>query len=764
MKKTELIKKISEEFNLDEIKVSEYFDNIFETLAIAFTKNKNVNISEFGRFKVKEKKDEGGLKEKTVLFSPVKKFANDVNNNFNELSPVQIRLMGEKSLKHEVFAGEFPEDEVEDIILIDFEDEDKKEEVLIPEESPKEEPQIEPVPKEEPTKIVEILIPEFTEKEIIEEKIPLELTEETKEEIITVIKDSGEEIEASSIRIYDELEGIKFTQIIDFEFEDKIKFPGLISAGEKIISEVTTTIKQEDSLSEISEAITEDKIEEIIELEIPANTEEKIKETELTEGKEELAESTDEIKEEKTEPEITEGIDKKEIRAQNIFESVEDIVGEEISDNEFAIKESEKEEVTETQKTKEKEAETPKSNLELEAELLKMLDERKKIIEEIKKLENLDLEDLIDLTEPEKKDEVERPTLYEDDSLDKPKQDIFVDENGKILENLLKEFKSEDELKEKPGDEISEVTQHPENIGSSYVSEGLEKFEGAEESGKMPEENIEDLENLFGSIYGEGHESIFREPKDAEPHLNNPEMNVFDKLLGETEIKEDIVREDIEGKDKVDEPENVFVTFKTEKTGDSEKENDEQMKQDDTEAIKTYDDIFNLIEPNGKKNGKKHHKEIKKAETEKKFSSPLIKLIITIVILILLIFISIYVYQRSIYKPPEETPQVQTADSVKASVNDSIVYADTNKTEEKFGGNVVYNEEGFEIRETGKGFFIHFGSFDNQFELAKKIKELKEKNINLDYEKITLEEKEIYKIVVGPYNSIEEAKEIILKL
>ncbi|MCX6163872.1 MAG: SPOR domain-containing protein [Ignavibacteriae bacterium] len=130
------------------------------------------------------------------------------------------------------------------------------------------------------------------------------------------------------------------------------------------------------------------------------------------------------------------------------------------------------------------------------------------------------------------------------------------------------------------------------------------------------------------------------------------------------------------------------------------------------------------------------------------------------------IFISVYLYQKSVYKPYEENSQTQLApsDSTKTAGNDSVIYADTNKTKEAIEEDIVFDEDGFVINESEKGFYVQFGNFENQFELAKKIKELKEKHITPGYEEVTVEGKQIYRIKIGPYKSLNEAKSIIRKL
>lgn len=781
MKKKELIKKIAAEYDLDVIKVSEYFDSIFETLSASFIKNKSVNIFEFGKFKVKTKLGEEGEKQKTVQFSPVKKFAHGVNYNFNELSPMQIRVLDDKSLTEKTIEEEYCEDEIEEILLIDFGDKslevEKPEDILIPEETHQEiiseEIELKVVPEkeeilipeetkqdilheeieseEEPKEEEKLLIPEITENDVLSEKIPHEITEATDIEVTADIipETKGSVIKTETIKeqqsikldnekIFKELSEIIFLDTGLPALEKEIEQPELISKDKKVISEAVTTIipeeKQEELIPDLKEISKES--EEIIQQEIPGIIEEKIEEKGDIQS-------------------VTEQTEKDKKETQDIFEEI--------------IEEDEKGTF-----------DTPKTNLELEAELLKILDERKKILEEIKKLESEDLEDLLEPTEEINLPDEQEQNLFDEDILDKPKQNIFVDENGKILENLLKDFKSTEELSEQHEDiiqgpvEDEEIIQEKEeeqkeeiieDIDKEFIHkdiiEDIEKKEEIEDVKYSSEENIGNLENLFGSIYGEyTDKTIIPEPEENEPQIKNPEMNVFDKLLDEQIKEEDNLNKDITPYNK---PENEFVTFKTEKTEESKpKEEKESSPIKKTEAIKTYDDIFNLIEPNGKKNGKKPE-EVKKEEPTKKFP-PILKLIIPLVILIIVIFIVVYIYERKVYKPYEEIPQTQTVDSTKTRSTDSIIYADTVKKEEAINEETVFEEEGFVIKQSEKGFFVHFGNFENQFELAKKIKELKEKNIIMEYEKITTEGKETYKIKAGPYKSLKEAKAVIPKL
>ncbi len=93
MIKQELIKNIVRKFNVEEIKAADFVDGIFNAMAGAFADGKNVNIPEFGKFRVINKSIEG-KRIKYVSFSPAKKFADDVNENFTGLKTVITSISG----------------------------------------------------------------------------------------------------------------------------------------------------------------------------------------------------------------------------------------------------------------------------------------------------------------------------------------------------------------------------------------------------------------------------------------------------------------------------------------------------------------------------------------------------------------------------------------------------------------------------------------------------------------------------------------------
>jgi nucleoid DNA-binding protein len=845
-----LIKKIASEFNAEETEVSEYFDSIFESLAAAFVKNKNVNISDFGKFKIKTHPGEEGEKQRTVFFSPVKKFADEVNYNFGELPPVQIRVLDDKFLKGKLIEEVFSGDEFEDIILIDFneqeipyesvekeaevsgvKEESAWEEILIPEETihdgvfSKEEQAVkedilipegtehEPVfSKEEQAIKEDILIPEGTEHEPVFSKeeqaikenilipeepkheIPFEkIPEDKKEEPAPVIPDliaepaadKNEEIFTEKDKILVQLGGVKFPEIILPDFEEIIETKKLTYKDKKIISDAAIVIKpvipEEKAVKETpkeeaetiifkaSDKREEEKKEEVI---LPhAVFEKETEEIPAVIPDEIFAESTEPVLPEKEEAEVQSPPDdtkedKKEevIKPQDIF--IDDLVTEESTDS--------------IPEEKEIFPEEKKSNLQLEAELLKMLDERRKILEEIKKLEEVDTDDLIDISKVSAVPAEDKPRLIEDSTLDVSRQNIFVNDEDKDIESLLKSFESESGIPE-------ETEAKNKTAGEEGIKEGEEtsipeepKTEGDLINEKLyTGEDINELEGLMGSLYGSDVDKInLPEPKEVEPHHNNLEMKVFDRLLEEPGNEEKISdtekikteEEEKTGSTSLSELESMFVNFRTEKTEDDiikgeKKETPINAEPEvmNTEAIKTYDDIFNLLEPNGKKKEEKKSEPVK--ETPGKKYPPYLKILIPAVIILMIIIVSIIFYGKVVYKKEsKQLPVTVPIDSTKVAASDSVVFADTNKVKVTQEEDVVYDENDIIIKEGENGFYIQLGQYENQFELAKKIKELKNKKIFPGYEEVTLEGKQVYRLRIGPYKTLREAKAIIPKL
>jgi nucleoid DNA-binding protein len=835
MKKEILIKQIASEFNVDEIKVSEYFDSIFETLAVAFIKNKNVNISEFGKFKIKTKKDAEGEKQRTVLFSPVKKFADEINYNFSDLAPVQIRLLD--SAGNFSAGGDYEDYEAEEILLIEFDEEPdklteevppqqaeiliteeekpeipllekRKEEILIPEQEKPEMPTLEAEKKDK-----EILIHEAVTAEIPAEKIP----EEEKSVEFS--------LEEERKRIAGEIEKIKFPEKIFVYNKEELKPVEILSAAKKTSLDSTLYIKEKPTeekpqnifvVDEIKtdETITPAQEEEKIDDEIEklkalfsetkgaAEENKELPEAEVEETPKEETELPSEIKEADSYENISEEPQKEpeSVTGQDVFpdetiytekENSEENVPEEIQEIPSDNAVTEQEENTETEKKDESEEEIPKTSLELEAELLQMLEERKKIIEEINKLENYDLEDVVDISGPKINGDDETPKLHDESTLDRPRQNIFVDEEGKIFEDLLNLISGDENPKTEFPKEGESITSEKEEIIPEPEKDEIKNIEQEEKTDDLPKEEnkmfleesgFSNLENILSGLPEKVSEPPEKQKEETPLQFtNNIELKVFDKLLNEPEEAPAEMR--IEPEQKTEESEltsmsdleEMFRNFKTEKSEDEaiEEKRREEIPEVKTpeeiaetkETIKTYDDISNLMGTEKPKEVEKP-KETVHEEPQKKKLHPLIRLGILLGIVVLIIFTFIFIYEKLVYKSsesPKQLPISSPVDSTKTEGSDSVIYADTNKTAD-IDEETVFEKEDKVIKESPKGFYIEFGEFENQFVLAKEIKTLKDKGITPGYEEVKSEGKIYYKIKLGPYNSLKEAKSILQKL
>lgn len=107
MDKEELVIKLAEEFGISSIDIYNFVNGVVDSLGSALEKGKNVNIEQFGRFKVLSRKNEKGEEYRFVSFSPVKKFVKDVNYKYNDLETFPIDDSEEELYEdsHETFEG-----------------------------------------------------------------------------------------------------------------------------------------------------------------------------------------------------------------------------------------------------------------------------------------------------------------------------------------------------------------------------------------------------------------------------------------------------------------------------------------------------------------------------------------------------------------------------------------------------------------------------------------------------------------------------------
>ncbi len=78
----EIVRLISKNLSISEDKIYEFYISLFKEISNALLKGKNINIPEFGKFRLKKGK---------VKYSPVRKFAKEVNHNFCDLKPSIVK-------------------------------------------------------------------------------------------------------------------------------------------------------------------------------------------------------------------------------------------------------------------------------------------------------------------------------------------------------------------------------------------------------------------------------------------------------------------------------------------------------------------------------------------------------------------------------------------------------------------------------------------------------------------------------------------------
>ncbi len=91
MTKEDIIRSISEEFKISELESISFYENIFRYIESSFRKNRNLNITDFGKFNIIEKPGKTGEKMQHLKFSPAKKLATEINYNYSNLAKILFK-------------------------------------------------------------------------------------------------------------------------------------------------------------------------------------------------------------------------------------------------------------------------------------------------------------------------------------------------------------------------------------------------------------------------------------------------------------------------------------------------------------------------------------------------------------------------------------------------------------------------------------------------------------------------------------------------
>ena len=572
MKKEDIIKIIAGEFNVSEIEVMNYFDDIFDTLIECFRKNKNVNISEFGKFFLRIRLNTEGVKEKIIKFSPVKKLADDVNYNFNNLTKVRLRTLEERALDDIVKLQEADINLPEDLVIP--ETIEKPEEIIIEKETPSKE-QVEPVSDtKEGIHVKEVEMDSGDIKESIED---IRVEKKTKDEE----EDKGFDVDTEMRSFL--LEHIGYTKRKEEKLEE-----------DKQAAEII----EEEKLEEKDKALSKDKFKEELE-KITAEREKLIaeidelhpekKETEKEE--EQSAPQELDIILEKEEPLPTEKIEPEKEEEKFVPQELDIILEKEeplLTEQTELEKEEEQIISTELDKILEKEEPLPTEKTELEKEEEQIIStELDKILEKEEPLptEKIELEKEEEKTEPE--EEKDQPVPKELDKItDEDKYQTELEIKKDLDETVIEETESkEDEKQPVPQEldkvpdldlsqrtedvkkEIEEIFAERNRILSEIVELDLEKPGTEEEPGFKQQEEIE-VEDII-----EKEEEVIEDVKSTKEEVSEESIPEKDEGDEQKDIEESIPEKDEISK-MIEERKRILEKIESYKTEEFKKSSD----------------------------------------------------------------------------------------------------------------------------------------------------------------------------------------------
>lgn len=807
MNKIELINLIADDFKISKIDASEYLEALLDVLSKSFRKGKNLNISEFGKLRTFTKYIEDGRRGKFVAFSPVKKLADEVNADFNDLFATTVALLNDKS-RFDLISIEELEPEEDSIIVFDDSGyEDIPVEQFIIYDEPDEEDLIESKTGEAENIVVEEVDYELESGDIIED---YELsTDETDSEIPQVTHE--DEILDES---FDEnlIEAIKE----ELTFKDNVIETAAIDESlDNLTDEIVA--QEEDTTAE--DVLDGESPEEI-------DTEEnQLKdETELVVISDKFNEVIP-LKEEQSEVEF---IDQDDLLPKNVKDdAIENIVsppGEGISlaDDLLKIIEERRRLLLESDngdETIEESVETPEEKIEeISKEPLKLKDE------------GLEVSDVIDDDELEKV-EAERQKFLEEQS--KPKKEIT---------NILEEYgiyrdPVEEEVEQKPKEKIESEEEKFDSILKEYgiLNEENGNHDTDSETQEVVKEDDEELKikNILEE-YGIQQDQEVEEPVHEDSTKvtdeQTPEQdNIPDKygMTLDTEEKKPEQKEITKVDDDIKIPEMDFGKIFKEGS-ESETEVPEEIIEEEREVVipedlkslheeisevkqesapvppvtteTSYDDVFELrsetTSARRQSSGPEYNLGLKKAAEEEKDESKIFTLsfVILIVVIIIIALLTYAVFNYGLISPrnqqqtqemiieenenPETvieeqvTEENQRLDLLKIDDlddNEEIVETPVPvETPETTGQQrqlapgeeeqIAYPEAKVVIVRTKDGFFIQVGSYSRENVAQQKINELKSKGADAFLLKSELERGTFYRVRVGGFNNLELAK------
>jgi nucleoid DNA-binding protein len=788
MNKRNLISKIASHFDLDETGVSIFVDSIFDTIGNALNKGKNINIPEFGKFIVRNKTSDG-VRERFITFSPSKKFAEEINNNYSDLSPVVIKMLQPEGLgiKINEIAFEYGDD---NFTYITFEDETDSgnetvtagEELLIDEIVTEEEQVLSLIHAEE-------VIPETEPEEQPARDVPY---------LICITRDKHPYIpEEKDVEVFNKNDEI----IIPIEEEKQILDEIIPPTDEEEKETVPAQEQKEKIFNVLPQALVEeDHYIEVIEEQISAEKEVIIKDIEdylSRERKPDVAEieETLDIKEQESIPEDSTEDSDNYFKRENVYtgdknettEKPQNVFLYGFADTDFDTKDTELNSELEIEQNVFLDLENFFNGDENEnEELVAAADETDEIEKIITPSEN-DIEHTetheseVPDAETSSAEYTENKYVTWNKQITTLKDDLDTTElEEEILQILASREKAIKELNDyglklethiviQPVDDSINDNKDIDTHEEVIIQETTQPETIQDDLVKADDKSI--IEDTYGTDIYEELDKRYREleeiaktesliSEETKEYPLNSDMIVFDRLIEEKPeavkdtpppipFQQIIIHDpssrviEKEPKSLADALDNVHLDGIIEHL-EGEKEDSE---------VKSYDDVFKPAD----------RPFIPNSTPELDFKKPKkwLKFFMYLVFIIIFSLMSFFLY-KSILTPSKSSQHADTTGVKKYdSLSASLKLVDTSLNT----GSIVLNE--FEIekdgdiiyRQTENGFIVQIASFEKHPDALKFITNLKDKSIDARIERIDLPMDNIeYRIVIGPFETLQEAK------
>lgn len=656
MIKIELIRNITKKFDVGELEAASFVDCIFDSIIKSFQKGKNINIPEFGKFSIINK-TKNGLSQKYVTFSPVKKFADSVNENFTDLEPQLTKIYHLKNNASLKIREVLPDSDNEDFIYFVFEDEEYS------------------------------YINDSDELQSVDTFIPEQSAEEEEKTVITADEDTGKKVQ--TVFDVDNLKDIEDIKIE--EVQDVFKDTNHIIPEDKFIDDEKPLIASDsDYLLNIPESII--------------NSEQNIF-----------------IPDNKADEEIT---------GQNVIdEEISPVVPEKSNETEESIQD-----LSPAVFLHKENIEDDFGEEDIEKDILDLLVKREEILREMR------LFDSITLIHPE--------TDTNEDKKDTIKPQGIGELSTYIEQENISESKYEEPII--PGETIPQ--DDAVNTDDSLFTELEKRIKELDELTKKQDEII----NL----------------EKAKPQ--NPELKIFDRLIDDSKVIEELPPEPEITTSRF--PEVVVEEFKSEekepKTLTDALENikldgiiEHIAPEEGKDEAKSFEDVF-------KSNDKQFVPQFTAAEDKHSSQGRFFKVFLYIFFVFLVSAFAFYIY-KSLFTGSNGGKVIDTIgltkiDSVRQMLAktkpDSTSKSDSmmKKEEKEIKGESVEikNLNGVIYRELGKMIFIQNKVVDDINEASEIEVKLKLNNLSCRVEAVmTLQNKLEYRVLVGPFETIEKASE-----